>query len=205
MGLESDMHPATQRDPTGAESTVIGICGSLRQDSYNAMALSLAARSMPPGMRLDTFTLHDIPLFNGDLLAQGYPPEVKDLREKIRSADAVLLASPEYNFSISGVLKNALDWVSRGADQPLAGKPVAILSASTGPYGGARSQYDLRKVLLFMNAMVLMKPEVFIGSAGSKFDPGGVCTDEATHRAVGGQMVALQEWIVRVRRMNAPG
>jgi chromate reductase, NAD(P)H dehydrogenase (quinone) len=187
------------------ELTVIGLCGSLREGSYNGMALALAGRSMPPSMRLDLFALHAMPLYNGDLLAQGFPPEVKDLREKIRSADAVLLGSPEYNFSISGVLKNALDWVSRGADQPLAGKPVAILSASSGILGGARSQYDLRKVLLFMNAMVLMKPEVFIGSAASKFDRSGQCTDEPTRRAVADQMVALGDWIARVGRMNAPG
>lgn len=185
--------------------TVLGICGSLRDGSYNAMALQLAARSMPPTMRLDLFALHDIPLFNGDVLARGMPPEVHDLREKIRSADAVLLGSPEYNYSISGVLKNALDWVSRGADQPLAGKPVALMTASTGPFGGARSQYDLRKVLLFMNAMVLMKPEVLIGSAASKFDVNGECTDEPTRKVVGDQMAALQDWIVKVRRMNAPG
>jgi chromate reductase, NAD(P)H dehydrogenase (quinone) len=183
--------------------TVLGICGSLREGSYNGMALTLAGQSMPDSMRLDLFALHDIPLYNGDLHAQGFPPEVQDLREKIRTADAVLIASPEYNFSISGVLKNTLDWVSRGADQPFANKPVAILSASTGPIGGARSQYDLRKVLLFMNAMVLMKPEIFIGVAASKFSANGHCTDDATRKVVTDQMLALRDWIARVSRMNA--
>ncbi len=115
----------------------------------------------------------------------------------------MLIVTPEYNFSIPGVLKNALDWISRGADQPFAFKPVAILTASPGPLGGARVQYDLRKVMLFMNAQVLAKPEVFIGGAAGKFDADGRRTDETTRKFVGDQMLALQQWIAAVGRMTS--
>jgi chromate reductase len=115
----------------------------------------------------------------------------------------VLIATPEYNFSVPGVFKNVLDWISRVDNQPFAFKPVAILTASTGPLGGARVQYDLRKVLLFLNAMVLAKPEVFIGLAATKFDAEGRCTDETTRKFVGDQMLALERWVAGVQRLRA--
>lgn len=180
---------------------IVGLCGSLRAGSINKAALTLAGALMPPAIRLDIVDWRSVPPFDGDLLAKGFPAEVTALRERIRRADGVVIATPEYNFSIPGVLKNVLDWVSRGDDQPLALKPVAILSASPGPVGGARVQYDLRKVLLFMNAMVLAKPEVFIGVAGSKFDAAGQCTDETTRKFVGDQMAAFERWIAAVKRM----
>jgi chromate reductase, NAD(P)H dehydrogenase (quinone) len=137
-------------------------------------------------------------------LAQGWPAPVAALRERIRRADGLVIATPEYNFSIPGGLKNVLDWVSRGDDQPFAGKPVAILTASPGPLGGARVQYDLRKVMLFLNAMPLVKPEVFIGGAMAKFDAAsGRCTDEVTRKFVGDQMLAFARWIEAVKRMAA--
>lgn len=182
---------------------IVGLCGSLRAGSVNRMALRLAAQSMPEGMRLDVVDLRDVPMFDGDVLAQGFPAPVAALRERIRRADGVLIATPEYNFSIPGVLKNALDWVSRGEDQPFALKPVAVLSASAGPLGGARMQYDLRKVMLFMNAQVLAKPEVFIGGSAGKFDAAGECIDETTRRFVAEQMRSFGAWIASVRRMAA--
>ncbi len=181
---------------------VVGLCGSLREGSYNRMALRLAGESMPSGMKLEPVEYRDVPLFDADVLAKGFPPSVQALRERIRRADGVLFASPEYNFSIPGVLKNAIDWVSRGDDQPLNGKPVAILSASPGPLGGPRMQYDLRKVMLFVNAMTMIKPEVFVGLAPSKFDANGNCTDEATRKFVTAQMASFQSWIAKVERMN---
>ena len=181
---------------------IVGLCGSLRADSVNRMALKLAASLMPDGMRMEAVEWRDIPPFDGDVLAKGLPPAVLALRERIRRADGVLIATPEYNFSIPGVFKNVLDWVSRGEDQPFANKPVAILSASPGPVGGARVQYDLRRVMLFMNAMVLAKPEVFIGGAGAKFDAAGQCTDETTRKFVGDQMRAFDKWINAVQRMS---
>ncbi len=181
---------------------IVGLCGSFRAGSYNRMALNLAGKLVPEGMKLEPVDFRSIPLFDGDVFAKGFPPEVVALRERIRRADGVVIATPEYNFSIPGVLKNALDWVSRGDDQPFAMKPVAILSASPGPVGGARVQYDLRKVLLFMNAMVLAKPEVFIGMVASKFDAAGECTDETTKKFVGDQMRSFENWIGMVKRMK---
>ncbi|SCX73660.1 NADPH-dependent FMN reductase [Variovorax sp. EL159] len=181
---------------------VIGLCGSLRSASLNGMALNLAGDSMPPAMTLDVVDWRDIPPFDADVLAHAIPAPVEALRDRIRRADAVLIATPEYNFSIPGMLKNMLDWVSRGIDQPLRHKPVAILSAAPGPVGGARVQYELRKVLLFMDAMVLSKPEVFIAHAASKFAPDGTCTDETTRRFVAEQMAAFEHWIDQVGLMH---
>jgi chromate reductase len=182
---------------------IVGLCGSLRQASYNHMALRLAGEQMPASMKLETLDWRDVPVFDGDVFAKGLPPAVAALRERIRRADGVLIVSPEYNFSIPGGLKNVLDWLSRGEDQPWALKPVAIMSASMGPLGGARLQYDLRKVLLFLNAMVLAKPEVFIGVAQTKFDADGKCTDETTRKFASDQMVAFEKWIAGVKRLKA--
>lgn len=182
---------------------IVGLCGSLRAASINRMALKLAAESMPASMTLDLVEWRDIPIFDADALSAGLPPAIAALQERIRRADGVLIATPEYNFSIPGGLKNAIDWISRGDDQPFAHKPLAIITASPGPVGGARVQYDLRKVLLFLNAMVLIKPEIFIGNAGAKFDAKGHCTDETTRKFVTAQMVSFEKWIGGVGRMNA--
>ncbi|MEN9631441.1 MAG: hypothetical protein RJA10_4669 [Pseudomonadota bacterium] len=182
---------------------IVGLCGSLRKASINRAALRLAGELMPAGMKLDIVDWREVPVFDGDVLAQGLPPAVAALKERIRRADGVLIATPEYNFSVPGGLKNLIDWLSRGDDQPWAHKPVAILSATPGPLGGARMQYDLRKVMLFLNAMPLVKPEVFIGMAGGKFDAEGRCTDEGTRKFVGDQMAAFEKWIAGVGRLRA--
>ncbi len=183
---------------------IVGLCGSLRAGSINRLALKLAGEAMPTSMRLDVADWREVPIFDGDVFAQGLPPAVAALRERVRRADGVLIATPEYNFSVPGGLKNVLDWLSRGDDQPFAQKPVAILSASPGPLGGARVQYELRKVMLFLNASVLVKPEVFIGGAVGKFDAAtGACTDETTRKFVGDQMAAFERWIAAVGRMRA--
>jgi chromate reductase len=181
---------------------IVGLCGSLRKASINRHALRLAGELMPATMKLDIVEWRELPVFDGDVLAAGFPPAVTALRERLRRADGVLVATPEYNFSVPGGLKNAIDWVSRGDDQPFALKPVAIVTASPGPVGGARVQYDLRKVFLFLNAATLVKPEVFIGMAGTKFDAEGRCTDEGTRKFLGAQMVAFEQWIAAVRRMK---
>jgi len=180
---------------------IVGLCGSLRSGSVNRAALNLAGSLMPDSMRMEVVEWREVPPFDADLLAHGYPAPVQALRERIRRADALLIATPEYNFSIPGVFKNVIDWVSRGEDQPFANKPVAILSATPGPLGGARVQYDLRRVMLFVNAMVLVKPEIFIGGAGGKFDTEGNCTDETTRKFVGDQMKSFEKWIGSVKRM----
>lgn len=183
---------------------ILGISGSLRAGSLNSMALKLAGRLMPPAMKLEIADWRSVPVFDADVLGAGMPADVAALRERIRRADAVLIATPEYNYSVPGGLKNLIDWVSRGDDQPFNGKPVAIFSASMGPLGGGRVQYDLRKVMLFLNAMVMIKPEVFIGAAHTKFDAAsGECTDEATRKFLGAQMAALELWVAGVKRMQA--
>lgn len=176
---------------------IVGICGSTRGLSLNRMALQLAGQCMPEGMQLTVLEWDSVPPFNADVWEQGFPASVVQLRDRIRQADGVVIGTPEYNFSVPGMLKNLLDWLSRGEDQPFACKPVAILSAATGPLGGARVQYDLRKILLFMNAQVLIKPEVFIGHAAQKFDVQGDCVDAATRSFVSAQMQALQQWVKR--------
>ncbi|HEY6511325.1 MAG TPA: NADPH-dependent FMN reductase [Burkholderiaceae bacterium] len=183
---------------------IVGLCGSLRAASYNRMLMRLAGSSMPASMRLDPLEWRDVPVFDADVLAKGLPPPVASLRERVRGADGLLIVTPEYNFSIPGGLKNVIDWLSRGEDQPFSGKPVAILTASAGPVGGARVQYDLRKVLLFVNAMSLVKPEVFVGNAATKFGADAQCTDEATRKFVGAQMTAFEAWIGAVKRMAPP-
>jgi chromate reductase, NAD(P)H dehydrogenase (quinone) len=182
---------------------IVGICGSLRAASINRWVLQLVSESMPSTMTMSSVDWREVPIFDGDLLVKGWPDSVAQLRERIRRADGVIFATPEYNFTVPGGLKNFLDWISRGEDQPFAGKPVAILSASPGPLGGARVQYDLRKIMLFLNAMPLIKPEVFIGGAAAKFDDAtGRCTDELTRKFVGEQMHAFEKWITAVKRMN---
>ena len=184
---------------------IVSLCGSLRAGSLNGMALRLAGECMPPGMALEVIEWSLVPPFNADVLEQGMPAPVQRIRDRIARADGVVIATPEYNFSLPGMFKNLIDWLSRGVDQPLAHKPVAILSAATGPLGGARVQYDLRRVLLFVNAMVLVKPEVFIGNAQSKFASDGQCIDEATRQFVTGQMAAFGRWIAQARAVQQAG
>ncbi|RCW71729.1 NADPH-dependent FMN reductase [Pseudorhodoferax soli] len=182
---------------------VVALCGSLRSASLNRRAIRLAQEVMPSHMAIEELDWRAVPILDADALAHGYPAPVAALRTRIRAADAVLIATPEYNFSIPGGLKNLIDWLSRGEDQPFDGKPVAIVSASPGPLGGARVQYDLRKVLLFVNAMPLVKPEVFIGGATAKFDAEtGACTDATTRDFVTKQMAAFAGWIAAVQRMQ---
>jgi chromate reductase, NAD(P)H dehydrogenase (quinone) len=181
---------------------IVAICGSLRQASLNRAALRLAAEVMPASMTLEVLTWADVPVYDADGFAPEMPAPVLRLRERVRRADGVLVATPEYNFSIPGGLKNLIDCTSRGSDQPWALKPVAILSASPGALGGGRVQYDLRKVMLFLEAMVMVKPEVFIGGAAAKFDAAGRCTDEATRQHVATQMAAFERWIAGVARFT---
>ena len=177
---------------------VLGICGSLRQGSYNAMALRAAQKLAPAGMEITIADISRIPMYNDDVRVAGEPAEVSALKAQLRAADAVLLVTPEYNFSIPGVLKNTLDWMSRPPEPPFDGKVVAIMGASPGPVGTARMQYDLRKVLVFMNSFTVNKPEVFISFAQNKFNAQGELTDEATAKFVGDLLVSLQNLKKRV-------
>jgi chromate reductase, NAD(P)H dehydrogenase (quinone) len=178
--------------------TVLGICGSLRKASFNRAALNTAIELKPPGMTIEVAEIGDIPLYNEDVRAQGFPAPVERLRSQIKAADALLFACPEYNYSMSGVLKNAIDWASRPPDQPFAGKPVAIMGAGAGMAGTARSQYDLRRSCVFLDMHPINKPEVFIGQAQTKFDANGRLTDEAARGFIRDMLVNLEAWTRRI-------
>ena len=180
---------------------VFAISGSLRKSSFNTAALRAAKELAPDGMEVTIYDgLREIPPYDDDVrTGGGYPPPVAALRAAIKAADAVLIASPEYNFSVSGVLKNAIDWASRVPDQPFDGKPVAIIGAATGLYGTARSQYELRKILTSLNAHLLNKPEVLIAQAATKFDAEGRLTDETARGLLSQKLVALRIWSLRLR------
>lgn len=177
----------------------VGLCGSLRNASYNRGALDAAGRLMPTGMQLQIESFAQLPIYCADEQARGWPPALLALGEAIDRSDAVLIASPEYNFSVPGGLKNALDWLSRLPQQPFKNKPVAILGAATGPVGTARMQYELRRILHCLEARVLLKPEVLISNAKTKFNEQGQLTDEMTLKFISEQMAALQRLIVRER------
>ena len=181
---------------------VLGICGSLREKSYNMYALKTARELMPEGMGLEITSIADIPLFNQDVCDKGFPAPVAAFRTQIAQADGLLFACPEYNYSVSGVLKNAVDWASRPPDQPFQNKPVAMFSASVGLKGGVSAQYDLRKILAQLGTFALVRPEVFIGMEASKFDAGGNLTDQTTRKFMTDQMIAFRDWIARVKKMG---
>jgi chromate reductase, NAD(P)H dehydrogenase (quinone) len=174
--------------------TVLGICGSLRAGSYNRAALRTAIELKPPGMTIETADIGSLPLYNEDVRALGFPPPVEKLRAQIAAADALLFVTPEYNYSMSGVLKNAIDWASRPPDQPFAGKPVAMMGASAGVGGTVRAQYDLRRSCVFLDMHPLNKPEIFIGQAQTKFDAEGRLTDDVARGLIRDQLVALERW-----------
>lgn len=182
---------------TNMPFSVLGLCGSLRRSSYNRAALEAAGRLMPAGLQLSIGAFDAVPIYSADEQERGWPAAVTQLADAIARADAVLIASPEYNFSVPGGLKNAIDWVSRLPAQPLRDKPVAIMGAATGPLGTARMQYDLRRILQSLEARVLLKPEVFISNAKTKFDADGRLRDETTSKFIGEQMQAFARWIAR--------
>jgi chromate reductase len=181
--------------------TVLTICGSLRKGSYNAMTQRALPALAPPGMTLKpSASFADFPIYTADIQnSTGFPAQVNALADAIRTADGVIFCTPEYNFSIPGGLKNALDWVSRLPDQPFAGKPVAIQSASPGPVGGARGQYDLRKTMVFLDALTLNKPEIFVSNVKARVnEETGELTDEATRDFIRQQLAAFAKFIARV-------
>lgn len=181
---------------------VLTICGSLRKGSYNASLVRSLPELAPAGMAFTPApSYREIPLYDYDLQnSSGFPAVVTAFADAIRSADGILIASPEYNWSIPGGLKNAIDWVSRMKDQPFKDKPVALQSASTSLIGGARMQYQLRQSLLSVDAVLLGRPEVIVTFAPQKFDgEGGALKDEATRGVVRQQLAAFAELIGRYR------
>jgi chromate reductase len=178
---------------------VLGFAGSLRKGSFNAAALNAAKEMLPEGMTLEVFDLAPIPLYNGDVEAQGIPEPVTRFQERITAADALLIVTPEYNYSIPGVLKNAIDWASRPPKAVFNGKPVAIMGASPAFTGTARAQYHLRQVCVYVNMLPLNKPEVFLTQCHEKFDAQGRLTDENSRQHVRKLLEALAEWTRRLR------
>jgi len=178
---------------------ILGIAGSLRKGSYNRAALRAAQGLVPNGTVLTVFELDDIPLYNQDLDA-NMPKSVLDLKEKIRLAHAVLFVTPEYNYSIPGVLKNAIDWASRPrGGSSWDGKPAAIMGASQGMFGSARAQYHLRQTLVTLNMFTLNRPEVLISTAADKFDINGKLTDVKTQEKIRELLDALVKWTIKLR------
>jgi chromate reductase, NAD(P)H dehydrogenase (quinone) len=178
---------------------VLGMSGSLRKKSFNTMALNAARALVPPDLTLETAGIGDLPLFNQDVYDAGCPPPAQRLRDQCAAADAILFVTPEYNFSVSGVLKNAIDWASRPPNVPLAGKPCAIMGASPGILGTARAQYHLRQMCVFLDMKPVNKPEVFINLAATKFDADGNLTDETAKGLIRDLLKNLYDWTNRLR------
>ena len=178
------------------------ICGSLRKGSYNAALTRALPALAPPEMNLITAPpIGSFPLYNADIQeASGFPGPAEDLAAAIRAADGVLFVTPEYNWSMPGVLKNAIDWISRMKDQPFKEKPVAIQSCSQGPLGGARMQYHWRMSMTFLNAFIFGTPEVFVGLAQNKFDKDTLAlTDQPTKDVIKTQLAAFAKFITRMK------
>ena len=179
--------------------SIIGFAGSLRKGSYNKAILRSAGELLPQNSTLEIFDLEGIPPFNQDL-EQTPPERVKDFKTKIRAADAILIATPEYNYSIPGVLKNAIDWASRPyGDNSFQGKPVAIMSASTGMLGGARAQYHLRQTFVFLNMHPINQPEVMLAQAKDNVDANGRVTNEQTRKLIRRLLEALAAWTIKLK------
>lgn len=183
----------------GKKIRILGIPGSLRKGSYNRGVLKAAVELAPDGAEITIFELDGIPVFNQDQ-DQNPPERVAEFKRKISEADAILFSTPEYNYSIPGVLKNAIDWASRPYGQSAwDGKPAAIMGASVGAIATARAQYDLRKIMVFLNMFPLNRPEVMVGNAAEQFDADGNLTDENTREHIRKQLESLIEWTRRLQ------
>ena len=177
---------------------ILGIAGSLRRESYNRATLRAATQLVPEDATIDIFELDGIPGFNQDE-EKDPPAKVRELKSRIRAADAILIVTPEYNYSVSGVLKNAIDWASRPyGDSAWNGKPAAIMGASIGTIGTARAQYPLRQMMVFLNMFPVNQPEVMIGNASERFDAEGNLTDESTKEFIRQLLQNLFDWTRRI-------
>jgi chromate reductase len=179
---------------------VLGIAGSLRKGSLNRALLRVAQELAPEGMTLETFDLAAVPLYDGDVEAKGDPAGVAALKQAIRDADGVLMATPEYNHGVPGVMKNAVDWASRPPQgSALDRKPVGIIGASPGMTGSARGQSQLRQAFEFTNSFCMPQPELLVFRAHEKFDPDGRLIDEATAKYLTRYLTAFHAWVLRFR------
>lgn len=177
---------------------ILAIPGSLRRKSYNRMLLGACRELAPDSLELEIASLEGIPLFNADEEAEGTPEPVEALRDKLRKAQGMLIATPEYNQGVPGVLKNGIDWLSRPPrESAMDGKPVAILGASPGMLGTARAQPQLRQAFVFTNSYCMIRPEIFVARCAEKFDDEGRLTDEATMTALGKFLESFEAWVRR--------
>ena len=178
---------------------ILGIAGSLRRESFNRAALRAATGLVPEGTSIEIFELDGIPGFNQDE-EQNPPAKVVELKRRIREADAILFVTPEYNYSVPGVLKNAIDWASRPyGDSAWNGKPAAIMGASVGTIGTARAQYHLRQMMVFLNMFPVNQPEVMIGNASEKFDAQGNLTNDVAKQFIRQLLQNLVDWTRRIQ------
>jgi chromate reductase len=179
---------------------VIGIPGSLRERSYNKALLRAAQELAPEGMSIEYRDLAGIPLYNEDVETAGVPDGVRELRQAVAEADGLLIATPEYNHGVPGVMKNAIDWLSRPPrGSVLGGKPAALLGASPGMTGTARSQSQLRQAFVFTNTPAMLQPEILVGRAHEKFDAEGRLTDEPTRRYLQQFLQKFAAWIAQLQ------
>jgi chromate reductase len=177
---------------------ILGIAGSLRAGSFNRALLRSAVDLAPEGMTIETFDLIEVPLYNGDVEAEGDPPGVAAFKQAIAAADGVLMATPEYNHGVPGVMKNAVDWASRPPrEAPLGGKPVGLIGASPGITGTARGQSQLRQAFEFTDSYCMPQPELLVFKAHEKFDAEGRLTDAATAEYLQRYLTAFGEWVRR--------
>ena len=177
---------------------LVGMSGSLRKGSYNTLLLKAAAQLLPTDVSMDIVSIGDIPLYNADLdlpAAKQRPESVEHFRKMLTDADGILISSPEYNYSIAGGLKNAIDWASRGEDSPLLRKPIAVIGATTGLWGTARMQVAFHNIFLFLDMKPVYKPEVLVAQAEKKFDKDGNLIDEMARKLVKQKLEALKEMI----------
>jgi len=182
------------------KTKIFGFAGSLRKNSYNKALLRAAAELLPENTELEIFDLEGISLFNQDLALQP-PTRVQEFKSRIKTADALVIATPEYNYSMPGVLKNAIDWASRPYDDnPFNNKPLAIIGASIGPIATARAQYHLRQSCVFLNMHLLNKPEVMVGYVQEKVDNSGKLTDEKTKKIIKIMLVNLVAWTKQLKQ-----
>ncbi len=175
---------------------ILAITGALRKDSYNTQLLGAVKELAPEDMEIEIVTLHGIPLYDGDEEDKhGLPASVKALQEKVKQADGIIIATPEYNFSVPGVLKNATDWLSRSGN-PFKWKRVGVMGASQGPVGTARAQYHLRQNLNGLEAIAMPKPEIFVATADKKFVKGKLI-DEETKKVIVVWLAAFNNWVAK--------
>ena len=193
--MNAPTHP-----PDNAPLRISGFAGSLRKASLNKALLRAARELAPAGMELEILDLADVPLYNADVEAIAVPEPVERLRAAVRASDGLLLATPEYNFGVPAVMKNALDWLSRPPrPSALDGLPAAIMGASPGGFGTVRGQTQLRQTLLGTNTLAMLQPEMFVSRANEKFAGGGRLTDESTRENLSKFLAAFAAWIRRVR------